>query len=227
MPGDLGADIDLQIQLALWKSDLWPIVENAPKYSEDDIFDMLEFLYDHISLPTKGGYHQFSNCGWHYHKFDRPPGQAEFRAAVNTFLPAYADGYELSAQGEILSKGPDGLSLLFGATIPHPDDDNIVARVRAAERKFRLRGSTPDDRRDAVRDLADVLEYLRPQVKQVLTKKDEGDILELANRFGIRHHDEDQATDYDKDIWYSWAFYCYLATIHASLRLIERRQGKL
>ena len=33
-----------------------------------------------------------------------------------------------------------------------------------------------------------------------------------------------RSQSYDKDIWYSWAFYYYLATIHACLRLIERHR---
>ena len=79
-----------------------------------------------------------------------------------------------------------------------------------------------DERRDAVRDLADVLEYLRPQVKAVLQKKDESALFEIANNFSIRHHNAQQQGDYDKAIWYSWMFYFYLATIHAAVRLIER-----
>ena len=142
VPGDLGANIDLQIQLALRKTDLWPIEARASECSEDDVFDMIEFLFDQVSKPTKGYFHAFSSCGWHYSEFDRTAGQAEFRAEINRFLASYSDGYELSDQGEILAKGPDGLSRIFDAQVPHPDDDNVVARVRAAERKYRLRGST-------------------------------------------------------------------------------------
>jgi hypothetical protein len=83
-----------------------------------------------------------------------------------------------------------------------------------------------DERRDAIRDLADVLEYLRPRLKTALTKKDEAALFEIANNFGIRHHNAEQRTDYDKPIWYSWIFYYYLATIHAAVRLIERSGGK-
>ena len=73
-----------------------------------------------------------------------------------------------------------------------------------------------------MRDLADVLEFLRPQAKLVLASKDESDLFELANSFGIRHHNQRQKTGYDSAIWHSWMFYYYLATIHAVTRLIER-----
>ena len=68
------------------------------------------------------------------------------------------------------------------------------------------------------------LEYLRPQVKSVLTSKDESDLFNIANNFGIRHHNEAQRTDYDAGIWFSWMFYYYLATIHAVLRLLQRKR---
>jgi hypothetical protein len=97
--------------------------------------------------------------------------------------------------------------------------------VDAAVSKFRRRSSTGGDRRDAVRDLADVLEYLREEAKKVLNRDDERDLFNLANNFGILHHKPGQKTDYDQVIWHSWMFYHYLATIHACVRLIEKAKA--
>lgn len=108
------------------------------------------------------------------------------------------------------------------APVPKIDPGNIEARIDAARVKFRRHRSSLDDRRDAIRDLADVLEFLRPKLKNVLTSKDESDLFNLANNFGIRHHNEAQKVQYDKPIWYSWLFYYYLATIHAVVRLIDK-----
>ena len=63
-------------------------------------------------------------------------------------------------------------------------------------------------------------------MKAVLTAKDEADLFQLANNFGIRHHNADQKTLYDPAIWCSWMFYYYLATIHASVRLLAKPQAK-
>ena len=52
--------------------------------------------------------------------------------------------------------------------------------------------------------------------------KDERELFNLANGFAIRHNTRDQRKDYDDAIWLSWAFYVYLAIIHAVLRLKER-----
>ena len=63
-----------------------------------------------------------------------------------------------------------------------------------------------------------MLEYLRPKVKSLLTSADEKDLFNLANNFGIRHHNDQQKTAYDASLWLSWMFYFYLATIHVVLR---------
>lgn len=82
-----------------------------------------------------------------------------------------------------------------------------------------------DQRRDAVRNLGDVVEFLRPKIKKVL-KDDESDLFNILNNFGIRHHNDQQRTGYEQSIFLSWLFYHYLAAIHAAVRLIEKREGK-
>ena len=46
----------------------------------------------------------------------------------------------------------------------------------------------------------------------------------LANNFGIRHHNDQEKTAYDTSLWLSWMFYFYLATIHVVLR--KHQQGE-
>lgn len=220
--GVLGQDIKGMLLLELRKKDLAPMRVKIEAYSEDDMFDMIEFLYEHCSKPIERHYHSWSECGWHCSRFEREPGRLEFREKINKILALYDKGYELSIEGEILALADTGLDALFEAPLPTIDPQNISARVEAARTKFRRYRSSVDERRDAIRDLAYVLEYLRPKLKQVLTKEDENDLFNIANNFGIRHHRPDQKTNYDKPIWYSWLFYYYLATIHAAVRLIER-----
>lgn len=224
VPGELGSDIEAQMFRKLRKPDLWPIEDTYTDYSEDDLFDVIEFLYDCVSKPIDGYYHNYLNCGWHYSEFDKAIGQQKFREEINELLRDYRDGYELSEDGEILALAEKGLDYLFEADLSSYDPENIRDRVNAAILKFRRYRSSMEDRRDAIRDLADVLEFLRPKLKQVLTSKDESDLFNIANNFGIRHHNVRQKTDYDKPIWYSWMFYYYLATIHAALRLIEKQE---
>jgi hypothetical protein len=69
-----------------------------------------------------------------------------------------------------------------------------------------------------------VLEYLQKDVKLYL-KGDEPDLFNIANNFGIRHHNQNQKTNYDQALWLSWMFYVYLATIHLVARKIEQAKA--
>jgi hypothetical protein len=222
VPGTLGTDIEAQMFLVLRRSNLWPIESKCLEYSEDDLFDIIEFIHDSISKPIEGWYHDYGSCGWHYTKFDRNAGKEEFRSKINVILHDYKDGFELSENGEILASIEVGLDDLVKEDLAEYDPENIENRINGAISKFRRHRSSQDERRDAIRDLADVLEFLRPRIKEVLNSKDENDLFSIANSFGIRHHNEKQKTDYDRSIWYNWMFYYYLATIHAILKLIKK-----
>ncbi|MGH9751394.1 MAG: hypothetical protein ACREA2_01300 [Blastocatellia bacterium] len=226
--GTLGNDIEAHLLLALRKSDIWPIEEKIVNYSEHDLFDIIELLYDLVSKPIKSesSYHAWNGCGWHHTSFDQQMGCQEFRGEVNNLLQDYQEGYELSESGEILILAEPGLDGLLQAPLPEYDSGNVNARIEAAILKFRRYRSSTEDRRDAIRGLADVFEFLRPKLKACLTQKDESDLFNIANNFDIRHHNSEQKTNYDKDIWHSWMFYFYLSTIHASLRLIKRSEEK-
>ena len=226
IPGLAGLDVALYVLRKLRKEDLWPVWEHAEHYTADDIFDLLEFLYDHASKPTdEGHYHSWNGCGHHYSRFDGESGRSAFRAEVNQVLRLYDDGFELSVEGEILTLPGGEIEPLLESELPSPDHENVTARVHAAAQKFRRRGSSESDRRDAIRDLADVLEYLRPEAKKVLSSQDEADLFNIANNFGIRHHNKQQKTHYNKSVWLSWMFYYYLASIHALVRLINEHRS--
>jgi len=86
VPGKAGPDIEAFCLRRVRKTGLWPIEEKMESYSEEDLFDVIELLYDCISKPTKGGYHDYSECGWHYDEFDSGAGKAELREQINEVL---------------------------------------------------------------------------------------------------------------------------------------------
>ena len=222
-PGYAGSNVEAYVRLALERVGMWPVADCYPGYDEDDAFTIIEFLFDHISKPMKRDWHDWNNCGYHYSNFNRELGREEFRERINIALKRYGDGWELSAEGEILSLPPEGMSTLLAAT-PPTSDLTTVKKVELATQKFRRFGSSVDDRADAVRDLADVLEWLRPQIKETLLKEDEKELFNLANNFGIRHMNQRQKLKYDRAVWLSWMFYHYLNTINAFLHLLKRQK---
>jgi hypothetical protein len=213
-------DPELEMLLTIRKKGLWPVPQKAASYTEDDFFDVAEFLFQYVSKPIDGTMHSYDQCGMHWETFSQVQGRKEFREKVNSVLAHYKHRYELSIDGEVLHRPEAGFEAIFDADLP-TEDKNVLSRVTAATLRYRRHGSTVDDRRQGVRDLADVLEYLRPKVKALLTSADEKDLFNIANNFGIRHHNEKQRTAYDTSIWLSWMFYFYLATIHVVLRKIE------
>jgi len=220
-PGKV-SDIDLEILLKIRKQNLWPVEEKIDSYSEDDLFDIIEFLYQNISKPIDGTLHSYNECGMHWETFNKKEGQDIFREKINEILSLYEKPFELSLAGELLQKPEEGFEQIFEADIPS-NDSNINSRIESAVLRYRRHGSTLDDRRQAVRDLADVLEYLRPKVSGIITKQDEKDLFNLANNFGIRHHNDKQKNNYDTALWLSWMFYYYLATIHVLLRKLSQK----
>lgn len=219
--GRVGDDVNAYLLRKVGKAELWPPRAEV-EYSEDDLFDLIEFMYDCVGKPVGGGYHSYFNCGYHCSKFEKEVGQDEFRGEVNDILHQYSTGFELSKDSEILALAESGFEPLVEQELPEYDPENVEGRVKAAVRKFRYRRASLEDRREAVRGLIDVLEYLRPQIKEKLTSKDESDLFHIANTFGLRHHNLEQKTDYDPKIWLEWMFYFYLSTIRAVLCMVDR-----
>lgn len=71
----------------------------------------------------------------------------------------------------------------------------IASKLDSATKRFRTRDASLDDRRAAVRDLADVLESLRDDLKDSMLSKDERELFHIANGFAIRHQNRHQHSD--------------------------------
>jgi len=215
--GNLGADVGAGLALRLGKINLWPIDECYTNYSEDDIFDMLEFLHSNIVLSVSVGSHGKVSVNF-------PEQNRMFRHTVNQYLKAYDVGYLLTDAGRIEHIPDDGMATLVVETPPSIDEANIESRIARAISLFHSRHSTNDKMRDAVRELGDVLEYMKTAYKleSLLTKKDASDLFNILNTFGIRHHKPDQQSDYDADIFYPWLFYYYLAAVRAAQKLLAK-----
>lgn len=239
VPGRAGVELSAHIDTVLgfewplpdepleeWSGDqMLPtdFVEQAVEDLQDRVFDVIEFLHDHVSagIPDPSRHHTYNQCGWHYDRFDPQPAQDVFRSRMNSVLANYESGYHLTPLGEIERRAPRGMDQILTAKLVTSDED-VRARVDAALAINRNRRRTVDDQRDAVRNLFDVLEKLRPLVKSEMMTGDERDLFNIANNFAIRHFNDRQRADYDSAVWLSWMFYVNLATVHLLLRIIER-----
>jgi hypothetical protein len=195
--------------------------------TENNLFALIEFLHDRISKPgewvemsTSSGY-TYSD----YATYDEVAGKTEFREAANAILFDCEPSYELSSRGEIETLGSGGLQYILGAEIVPFDEINVDSKVALAIAKWKNRKRTLDDMKESVRLLADVFEFLKKakQLGIALDTSDASDLFKIANNFSIRHHNQQQKSNYDPFIWYSWMFHFYLATYHAAIRLIQKK----
>lgn len=147
IPGTIGKQPDIYFLRCLRKSDLWPVTKNLPSYTEDDLFDVIELLYDLVSEPLEGTYHSWENCGMHYSTFNQPSGRTKFRSEINEILSDYKGGFELVENGEVVEKGDKGLETLLTARLPSLIGTDAIGVVEEAIALFRRRHSTPNDRK--------------------------------------------------------------------------------
>lgn len=212
--------VSLTIYTELKKNNLYPIEKYFLNYSEDDIFDVIELLFRYVSKPTISG-SSHDGCV-HYREFDKKEGENDLRLKFNNILLKHCEqGYELSEEGQIIHSIDEGFEELFEQSTLSGEPEKIEARIESAIKRFRSRNVTPDDKRHAVKDLADVFEQLRPQLKIAISKNDENDLFNIANKFGIRHWNNAQKIDYESDIWLDWMFYHFLATARMALKRLQ------
>ena len=226
LPNAVKHEASLALTFQLFPVDGW-FVEDV---TEDHVFDALEFLYDRVSRPgelvwmTNETNYNYQDYG----TYDEGAGRSEFREKANIFLADYKSGYELTEEGTVLALGTDGLQQILNAEIVPYDEANVDSKVRNAIVKWRNRHLLLEDKKAAIRELADVFEWLKKsdRLLAVLDKKDESALFDIANNFAIRHHDPKQKANYDPAIWYSWTFHFYLATYHAVIRLLLKSERK-
>jgi hypothetical protein len=190
------------------------------EFDRDLLFDLVELLYlDCVSQPTfvSGELVRLTDP----YGFDQEAGKAAFREEINSVL-AFADPpLELLQIGQIVEADAPHAEL-YESPLPDESPAEVADPVTAAMRQFLSRGATEEDKRAAVKLLLDVLERIRPEVKETMLRKDESDLFNLANNFALRHYDRQQKADYDKNIWHDWTFHVCLATIRAVVAVRDR-----
>ncbi|NJM53446.1 MAG: hypothetical protein HC846_08675 [Blastocatellia bacterium] len=103
-------------------------------WKKEEVFDILEFLFDHISKPNSWT-EMVTDTGFAYYdydSYDQAIGQREFAQLANIFLRDYEEGYEINSSGMILAIGKEGLESILNSEIIEYDEINVDSRVRDA-----------------------------------------------------------------------------------------------
>lgn len=200
-----------------------PLDRSPEAWPDEHFFGMIEVGHDLVARPRRRRFHDYDHCGWHYSDFAVDPAQIFYRWRVNQLLIRQGIDLQLAKSGEeagrLVHVTSDGRQELTATAVGR--DSAHVDPVRHAVALFRARDATVEHKRSACIALYGVLEFRRDQVKAELLSKDERDLFEIANKFAIRHQKADQRRDYD-EAYLDWLYWCYLATIELTDRLIAR-----
>jgi hypothetical protein len=198
-----------------------------PTWDELTFFSLVEIFHDLVTRPRSREMDSYNNCGWHYHDFAGYPAQVLYRWTINRILSRHGLDLALAKSGadigRLVRQPSDGRELLIEAATSS-SKPTVRSRVDHAIGLFRNRNGTVEDKRSACIALVGVLEERRALIKAELLSRDEGDLFEIANKFGVRHRDNRQRSDYDP-AFLDWVFWWYLSTIELTNKLLARQSG--
>jgi hypothetical protein len=222
MVGLWGRDIPTFILKQLQMTDIWPFEDNIQKYDRSTFFTVIEFIFDYVSEPIFDRKRTIE-------RYEKESAQDDYRKRVNELLALYCMRYtdehneyheifyELSKFGEIHEKVQSGLKELIEEVPQTKDTENIDDKIQHAVSSFLRYGTSKEEKKDAIRTLGDVLEYLKKSDIK-LPKKDDSALFNILNNFSIHHHDKLQMPDYSTDEWYEFFFHLFLASINLLLK---------
>ncbi len=196
---------------------------------EEIIFDLIEFLFNYVSMPSKNN------------TFNSPKAKYEYTIGINRLFDNFNLAYELKkgAIKDLHSKTIDKIVLNDSFEIP---DGETQAMLNLAVDKFYSRN--PEDKKIALEKLVDVYQRIsswedkdkKKSIDKILEKASGGDarikealgcdlnsMWRIANEFMIRHTEVGKIPITDND-FREYLFYAYYNCIR--LILIKYKYAK-
>jgi hypothetical protein len=217
----MSGDPAMDQQLTLWP----PTTPTVSTWDRETTLSLIEALFDLVARPRKRDWHDYAE-EWDYSDHSRSAGQLVYLWRINTVLADARFDLRLAENGAdrgLLVAGQDDDRHTLVTRVLDADNDNgTKERIEHAVATFRNRvGASRADKRAAILSLHHLIERNRDQLRTHLIKRDEGALFQIANEFDLRHHREDQYTEYG-DEFLDWIFWWYLATVDLLQRLHER-----
>lgn len=229
---DAGSDRDTDGAAALerqWgRPAKWPLTSEGAAWvnelDDDTFLDLIEVFHDVVARPRKSYWHDFCQ-EWDYSDHDTRAGQRVYVWRVNSLLERSTVHLWLAHAGVdaglLVRTVPDDRAQLPQSVAAATKDPVERARIEHAIAQQRTRHPSRHTRREAVRNLGDVLEHRGPQAKRLLGSRDESDLFHIINRFDIRHMNKNQQADFG-DEFLDYLYWTFLASVDLLNKLEER-----
>jgi hypothetical protein len=177
--------------------------EDEQPPSDGQIFDLIEFSYEHVSEPTVHAFHSF--FGHSHYSYNQKSGREKFEQEVNRLFERNGMAFNLE-HGEVTRLAPAVLQETLAGTTFRTGDDILDELLEAARNKFFNR--LLDVRRESLEKLWDAWERLKTvepgrdkkaSTKSLLDKtssepvfrelieEEARELTDVGNRFMIRH----------------------------------------
>jgi len=124
--------------------------------SDGEVFDLIEFSYEHVSEPTAHDFHSY--FGHSHYSYDAKIGKQKFEQEVNRLFERNGMAFHLE-QGEITRLAPAVLRETLASTIFSTGDKILDELLETARNKFLNRSL--DVRRESLEKLWDAWERLK------------------------------------------------------------------
>lgn len=222
-PGKAGRNFEAYCLSQIGRRIKDPFYQTTAKYSEEEIFNLIELLHEHICLKSQIAFRKFE-----YDTLEEVVEYSKqtFRDRINMQIHYYSIGWELTGEGYIREMISNELQELVNNTSIYGDENNVDSRIRGAIKQFLKYGAKELDKKGALIEIGGALEYIRKELEDVIPKEEVNDIFNLLNNFDLRHNNTLKKNGYDTAIYYPWMFYIFISTFDAFVKMRQRIELK-